>query len=142
MRVEPFDPKLFIGATVHTKQGRFQSFLNGEIPRFNGSGTTWAGLFGDDLVCIGGMVQSPEAANEIAAWLLFTDRITPGRFVAVYREAMRMLTALLRTGTRVVIHVDPQYPEAVRMAAKLRFRESGEIQFYDGRTMIRMVADV
>ncbi len=134
MRIEPFEPSHLIGATAHPKQIRHQALL--ESGKIATNGTCWSAIMGDGLVGVGGLVM---AGDKCAAWLLFTDKITPGRFVAIYRVLARCLATLLESGP-VLVHIDPDYPEATRLAEKLGFRKDGEDRL-NGRDMIRMVAD-
>ena len=138
MHVEAFEPSHAVGATAHEKQSRHQAVLcPGIIDR---GGRNWTVLCDEGPVAIGGAIQISD--DLVAVWVLFTDLITPSRFVAVYREASDLVTEFLEQGNRVMVHVDPNYPEAVRMAEKLGFQQVGEDQFYDGRKMMRMIAHV
>ena len=136
MRIEPFEPSHLTGVTAHSKQERHQSLLESDV--LTTGGTNWSVIAEDGLVAVGGLVRTD---NEIGAWLLFTDRITSGRFVAIYRELVRRLAVLLDAGETVLVHIDPDYPEASRLAEKLGFRKDGEDRSPDGRSMIRMVAN-
>lgn len=134
MHIEQCDPSHLVDVMTHPKQRHYQPLLESSpFPSVN-----WSMFSGDELICVGGLVGLYDA---VGAWLLFTDRITPGRFVAVYREMKRRLAELLEGGDPVLVHIDPDYPEALRMANMLGFRKDGE-DHIDGRTMIRMVADV
>ena len=134
MRTEPFEISHAVDIRVHSKQAQYQSWLkSGVLPV-----ETTSLFYDDELVCVGGLVRFD---NKTWAWLMFTDKITPGRFVAIYREMKRRLAELLEAGETVLVHIDPNYPEALRMAVKLGFREDGEDRF-EGRSMIRMVAGV
>ena len=95
-------------------------------------------LAADGLVGVGGL---GEIDGETAAWFLFTDRITPGRFVSVYRALAHHLAKVLADGGSVFIHVNPDYPEALRLAQRLGFRGTQTETVHGGRIMIRMVAD-
>ena len=139
MRVDPFEPRHLVGARVHPKQWQFQFlFENGTIGTF---GEAWSAFDADDLICVGGLldiIQPPRPWQmETAAWLLFTDHIKPGSFVGVYRELARRLAGL---DERVLVHIDPDYPEAGRMAVALGFKRDGVEQFNGGRSMVRMVS--
>ncbi len=137
MDIRPFDPLHLAGVTAHPKQRRYQALLESEV--IAAIGSNWSAVAEDGLVAVGGLVHTDEG---IGAWLLFTDRITPGRFVAVYRELARRLADLLESGEAVFVHIDPVYPEASRLAEKLGFQKDGEDRFDDGRSMTRMVANV
>lgn len=137
MRFEPFELHHMIGATTHPKQKRYQILLESET--LATIGANWSALAEDGLVCVGGLVP---VDGVVGAWVLFTDRVTPGRFVAIYRELARRLTELLDQGEAVLVHIDPDYPAAARLADRLGFRTDGVDHFSDGRRMTRMVADV
>lgn len=102
------------------------------------TGANWSAIADDGLVAVGGMVCTDDGTG---VWLLFTDKITPGRFVAIYRELARGLATVIALGEPVFIHVDPNYPEARRLAERLGFRLQRTEVFDDGRDMIRMVID-
>ena len=135
MRIEPFEPSHLIGAVAHWKQERHQASLDPETIL---AGTAWSAFAEDSLVAVGGLIDTGEF---IGAWILFTDRNTPGRFVAIYRELARRLTGLLKAGEAVLVHIDPDYPEAARLAERLGFQTDGRDVFDDGREMIRMVVN-
>ncbi len=136
MRIVPFEREHLNGAMAHSKQARHQEFLGSEV--ISVVGTNWSAVADEGLVAVGGMVRVEDG---VIAWLLFTDRITPGRFIAIYRELKRRLEWLLEAGDSVLVHIDPDYPEAARLAEKLGFHRDGEDRFNDGRSMIRMVAN-
>ena len=136
MRVEPFDLSHLSGAVANRKQAHFQALLESDV--ISKVGRNWSVIDGEGLICVGGMVDTDDG---IEAWVLFTENITPARFVVVYREFARRLTKMQETGKAVFIHVDPTYPEAVRMAEKLGFQVVGE-ELFGGRNMIRMVTNV
>ncbi len=134
MRIEPFEPKHLVGAVAHPKQGQHQKLLESET--IATVGMNWSAIADGRLIGVGGQVRIDD---ETGVWVLFTDRITPGRFIAVYRELARRLAGLLDSGEVVLIHIDPDYPEATRLAKKLGFREDGD-EIFEGRRLIRMVA--
>ena len=101
-------------------------------------GMSWSAFAEDGLVAVGGLGRTDDGG--LAVWLLFTDRITPGRFVAIYRELARRLEQVLDAGESLTVHIDPDFPEAARLAERLGFRRDGEFRFDDGKNMIRMVA--
>ena len=135
MRIEPFKPEHLNGAMAHAKQKHHQWML--ETDPFSKVGMSWSAVADDGLVAVGGLGRTDDG---LAVWLLFTDRITPGRFVAIYRELVRRLAQVLDAGEAVVVHIDPDFPEAARLAEKLGFRRDGEFRFDDGKNMTRMVA--
>ncbi len=138
MRIEPFKTSHLAGVVMpHPKQERHRAVL--ESAAAADVGVRWSAIADDGLVAVGGLVR---ANDGFGAWLLFTDRITPGRFVAIYRELARRLAGLLESGEAVLVHIDPDYPEASRLAKKLGFQEAGEDHLDDGRRMIRMMAHV
>lgn len=141
MRIEPLRPCHMNGATAHQKQGRYQSLLGPESSKvfdtLTAGGAAWAAIDDGGVVGVGGLLDCGE---QVGVWVLFTDLITPGGFVAIYRELARRLAVLLEEGKTVLIHVDPAYPEAARLAQKLGFQKTGMDRFDDGRKMIRMVA--
>ena len=137
MRIEPFKPAHLNGATAHVKQKHHQWLLDSDP--FSNVGMSWSAVAGDGLVAVGGLGHMEDGG--LGVWLLFTDRITPGRFVAIYRELKRRLAQVLDAGETVTVHIDPGFPEAARLAEKLGFRKDGEFRFDDGKKMIRMVAD-
>ena len=136
MRIVPFEPSHLSGAVAHPKQRRYQSLLDSDP--FSNVGMNWSAIAEDGLVAVGGLGNTGDG---LAVWLLFTDRITPGRFVAIYRELARRLEQVLDAGESLVVHIDPDFPEAARLAEKLGFLRCGEFRFDDGQRMIRMVAN-
>ena len=135
MNIVPFEAWHLPGATVHAKQKEYQWLLESET--FSEFGMNWSAMADDGLVAVGGLGNT---CDGLGVWLLFTDRITPGRFVAIYRELARRLEQVLDAGETLIVHIDPDFPEAHRLAVKLGFRRDGEFRFDDGRNMIRMVA--
>lgn len=136
MRIEPFDPSHLVGAVAHPKQKHYQFLL--EPGRLAVVEDAWSALADDELVAVGGLVPFEGTTS---TWLIFTDRITPGRFVAVYRELVWRLDALRVAGVEVMVHLAPGYPEAARLAGKLGFMGAGKDFFDDGTGMTRMIAN-
>ena len=137
MRIEPFKPSHLIGATAHVKQSHHQWLLDSDT--LSNIGISWSAVAEDGLVAVGGLGRMDDGG--LGVWLLFTDRITPGRFVAIYRELARRLEEVLDAGETLSVHIDPSFPEAARLAEKLGFLRCGEFHFDDGKKMIRMVAN-
>ncbi len=113
MRVVPFDPSDVIGATAHPSQSRYQFVLD-KPEMFRGFWPdTYSALDGDLLVAIGG---APLIQDEYGAWVLFTDKITPARFLVVHRTAVRFLVLFEKNNDPIFAHFDPNNPAAVSAA--------------------------
>lgn len=140
MRIEPFDPSHLVGAVAHPNQGHYQKVFESDwhAQRLATAGPAWSAFSEDGLVAVGGLVSFEGTTS---SWLIFTTRITPDRFVAIYRELVRRLDALRAEGEAVMAHLDPGYPEAARLAASLGFLGTGTDFFDDGTGMTRMIAN-
>ena len=91
MRVEPLEPRHTIGARAHASQARYQFVLD-KPEMFRGLWPdTYSALDGDVLAAISG---APLIDGMVAGWVLFTDRITPARFLVVHRMAVRFLAVM------------------------------------------------
>lgn len=133
--VVPFQAAHSAGVLAHPKQHKYQPLLKSQ----DFHGRTWSALDGDDLVAVGGLVP---LEGELGGWLLFTDKITPQRFIGVFRAVQQVFAAARKEGVGVAVDIDPDYPEAVRMAGMLGLSRAGFFTAPDGRTMTRMCADV
>jgi len=125
----PFEPRFLEGVKVNPSQKQYQYML--ENPEtFQGA---WCGFYGRDLIAIGGGVVVGE---EIAGWILFTDKVTPRRFLALHRVIERMIQEWESNGFSFYIHVDPSYKQADRWARLMGFSLRDDEQV-EGRTMKR-----
>lgn len=134
MRIVLFDPAHCEGATVHQSQERYQYMMDDPLTFGAVWGETYSAIDGDDLVAIGGVLS----AGEMSGWVLFTDKITPARFVAVHRAVARGLSYIHEP---IVVHVDPDKPQATRWATMLGMNSQQLETMPDGREMMRMTAD-
>lgn len=112
LRIEAFDSSHLSGVRAHPKQSHYQYLIDDGIIA---SGFT--GFWGDEIIGFGGLLNTVDGT---VAWVLFTDAMTPERFLPVYRYFERNAPGLL-------MDVDPDYPEAVRMADMLGFQPFGAI---------------
>ena len=136
MRIEPFDPGHCKGAWAHPSQERYQYLLDDPLAFREVWPETKSALDGDDLVAIGGLVR---AGDLTGGWVLFTDKITPSGFVAIHRAVVRELEMAHEP---VVVHVDPDTPVAAKWATMLGMNGRQTDLMPDGRTMVRLTANV
>lgn len=118
------------GIRAHPKQARHQGLLaDGSLL----GPLSWAAVSGAGVVAVGGICDIRVSAG----WLLFTDKITPASFIAVWRAARRAIDVARRAGEGFVVHVDPDYPEALRLAELLGLTPEGK-EVVGGRMLLRM----
>ncbi len=136
MRIDPFDPSHCEGARAHPSQAEHQHLL--EAPEYFKDlwGETYSAIDRDDLVAIGGTLP---ALDGLFGWVLFTDKITPARFVAVHRAVTRGLSYI---NEPVSVHVDPDRPQAIRWAGMLGMNGRQTETLPDGREMARITTHV
>ena len=46
----------------------------------------------------------------VAGWVLFTDRVTPARFVRIHRMIVRFMVCFERHHLPILAHLDPDNP--------------------------------
>ena len=78
--------------------------------------TTYSGLDGDELVAVGGSTLVDGVSG---GWVLFTDKITPARFLVIHRTVVRSLVCFEQISDPIFVHVDPGNPQAMRWAGIL-----------------------
>lgn len=132
MRIVPFESTHCEGTTAHPSQAEHQHLLDAPQYFKNLWGETYSALDGDDLIAIGGVLSSLDI---VSGWVLFTDKITPARFVAVHKAVVRGLAYIHEP---VMVHVDPDRSQAVRWATMLGMNGRQMEMMPDGREMARM----
>ena len=121
---------------VHPKQKRHQSLIDtlSIKPLLDG----WWGAFeGGHLLVFGSLAS---VADGIGVWLLFTDQFKPRHMLSTFTSLRAFLDEWCADAVRVYMDVDPDYPEACRLARILGFSTVGSIDMPDGRTLTRMWA--
>ncbi len=124
-----FEDHHVIGARVNSAQIRYTDmFANPE-----GFAGGWSAFYKGELVAIG---AARIIGDAVSGAVLFTDAITPRRFLALHNALEGIIRDYEAKGFEPFIHIDPDYPQAQRWAELLGFTQVGfdEIQ---GRTMQR-----
>ena len=131
MKIVPFESSHCKNATAHPSQAHCQHML--DTPEtFRGSWPgTLSAMEGKDMIAIGGTAL---IGGTLAGWVLFSDQITPPRFVAIHRAVVRFLT---HVNQPVMSHVDPEKPKTMRWAKMLDMGTKKMELFPDGREMLR-----
>ncbi len=132
MRIEPFEPEHCEGATAHPSQAEHQHLLDDPASFELLWGEICSAIDGEDLIAIGG---ASSLGDMLGGWVLFTDQITPARFVAIHRAVVRGLAYI---NEPVVAHVDPDSSQATRWATMLGMNGRQMDVMPDGREMARM----
>lgn len=110
MRIIPFEPSHCQNVKAHLSQAHYQHLLNDPSVFHEQWPETFSALVDDELVAIGGTIA---LAQQTGGWVLFTDKITPLRFVVIHRAVERALAGIDQS---VTVHINPNNPEAVRWA--------------------------
>lgn len=131
MRIVPFEPTHCDGAIAHPSQAHYQNMLDNPS-QFRELWSQTCSALDDGLIAIGGAAG---VGGMIGGWVLFTDRITPARFLSIHRTVVRGLSDIHEP---VIAHVDPRNPEAMRWAKMLDMRAKNMDTLLDGRTMTRV----
>lgn len=134
IEIVPFDPAHCEGATAHASQAHYQHMLDDPGNYRAQWETTYSAFDGDDLIAIGGATLVEAVSG---AWVLFTDKITPARFMAIHRTAVRFLVCFEQIGDPLFAHVDPDNGNAVRWAGLLGMETGRTDVLPDGRRMLR-----
>ena len=108
MRIVPFEPSHCNGAKAHASQIHYQ-YLFDKPSNFS---EVWletrSALDRGDLIAIGG---TKTGRGLKGGWVLFTNKITPARFLTIHRVIMRTLSEM---DGALIAHVDPRNPKAAR----------------------------
>ena len=121
------------GARAHPSQAQFQHFF--DRPDDLEIKLTSSAFDGDVLVAIGALTLLEGATG---GWVLFTNQVTPTRFLAIHRFVERELLWFETKGEPIIFHVDPERPDTVRWAELLGRKTHGFDRFPDGRFMMRV----
>lgn len=149
-RIAPFDPAHCAGAKAHPSQAEYQPLLDNPSVFSKLWPETFSALDGDELVAIGGStlvecVSGGWGATVLegvtGGWVLFTDKITPRRFIAIHRAAVRFLVCFEQINEQIFAHIDPDKPNAVRWAGLLGLEAKRTDVLPDGRRLLRVEAD-
>ena len=138
-RIVPFDPVYCKGARVHPSQARYQQLL--DDPSFFRVlwPETYSAIDGDELAGIGGHTLIDGVSG---GWALFTNKITPARFLVIHRTVVRALICFEGINDPIFAHVDPNNPQAVRWAGLLGLDTRRTDVLPDGRRMLRVETHV
>ncbi|KKM16392.1 hypothetical protein LCGC14_1686310 [marine sediment metagenome] len=121
------------GLVAHPKQARHQHLID-HADILAG----WVALDQGKVIVIGGVCEGGDA---ISPWLLFSEHMKPQYMREIFTTARNVLAEMRAAGFSVCADIDPDYPEAVRMAHLLGFRYHKPVRFPDGRTLRRMTID-
>ncbi|MCH8859516.1 MAG: hypothetical protein IID54_08075, partial [Proteobacteria bacterium] len=80
--------------------------------------------------------------GELGGWVLFTDKITPARFLVIHRTAARFLVCCEQISDPIFVHIDPDNPQAMRWAGLLGLETRRTDVLADGRRVLRAESDV
>ena len=134
IEVVRFEPSHLTGVIVHQKQARYQ-YLTG--PGKIATDTSWSWFDDGVLIGFGGIVDVDDG---IGLWVLMTDRIKTHHMVSVAWLGRSAIRKWQDQGLTVYADIDPDFPEAARLAKLLGFEILREVTMPDGRTMRRMTA--
>lgn len=130
-----FDPAHCDGARAHPSQARFQFMLDDPGAFRECWPQTYSALDGAELVAVGG---STLVEGMSGGWVLFTDKITPARFLVIHRTAARFLVCFEQINDPIFVHVDPGNAQAMRWAGLLGLETRRTDVLADGRRMLRV----
>ena len=134
IRIVEFDPVHCIGATAHPSQAHYQHMLDDPQSFCEWWSSTYSALADGKLIAIGGWTLIERA---LGGWVLFTDKITPARFVRIHRTVARRLIFFEQLNDPVFAHLDPDNPQAMRWAGLLGLETQRTDILPDGRRMLR-----
>ena len=134
MRFDPFEPSHVVGAKVHRSQARYQFMLDrpGLFRRLWPQ--TYSALDGAELVAIGGTLCFEDVWS---GWVVFTDRITPARFLAVHRLAVRFVVSFEQIRHPIIVHFDRSNPASACWVGLLGLDTGRTDVLLDGSRMLR-----
>ena len=136
VRISEFDPVHCCGARAHPSQARFQFMLDDPSAlREFWEPEIFSALDGDELIAVGG---STLVDGMSGGWVLFTDRITPARFVVIHRTAVRFLVCFEQINDPIFVQVDPGNAQALRWAGLLGLETRRTDVLADGRVERRV----
>ena len=138
-RIVEFDRAHCVDAKAHRTQARYQWMLD-DPWSFNALWPhTFSALDDDELIAIGGATLLEGASG---GWVLFSNKITPARFLVVHRTAVRFLVCFEQINDPIFAHVDPDNPKALRWAALLGLETGRTDVLPNGRRMLRAASHV
>ena len=144
-RIVDFHPAHCFGATAHPSQAQYQTMLTDPSCFRWLWPDTLSALDGDELIAMGGTTRKPRTKlveGALGAWVLFTDKITPARFLCVHRMVVRHLVVFEQIGEPIFVHADPNNPNAARWAGLLGMGTRRTDVLPDGRSMMRFESHV
>lgn len=130
-----FDPAHCVGARAHHSQARFQIILDDPCGFRELWPETYSALDGDELIAVGGSTWVDGVSG---GWVLFTDKITPSRFLAIHRTAARFLVCFEQINDPIFVHVDPDNAQAMRWAGLLGLETRRTDVLADGRRILKV----
>ena len=136
MSIVPFIPEHCAGAVAHPSQAHYQDLLDTPLQFCDLWELTYSAIDGKDVIAIGGLVPTDDGNK--GGWVLFTDKVTPARFLGVHRALERYL----RDADAIFAHIDPSSSVSVRWAQVLGLEVTGTEVLPGGREMLRAESHV
>ncbi len=131
-----FHPTHCHGSKAHPSQAHYQHMLDDPRSFRELWPETYSALEDGELIAIGGSISTDGVTS---GWVLFTDKITPARFVPIHRAVARFMDIFEHP---IFAHVDPDNPAAVRWAGLLGLETRRADVLTDGRRMLRVEGHV
>ena len=130
-----FDPEHCDGARAHPSQAQFQYLLD-DPWRFHSLWPhTYSALDGAELIAVGGKSVDD---GVLSGWILFTDKITPARFLVIHRGIVRILVCNELSNKPIFLQPDPDNAQAIRWAGLLGLATRLTEVLPDGSQMLRV----
>lgn len=139
VRMALFDPAHCDGARAHPSQAHYQHMLDDPGAFRHLWPHTFSALDRDELIAIGGATSVDGMSG---GWVLFTDKITPARFLVIHRTVARGLVCFEQINDPIFVHVNPDNAQAVRWAGLLGLETRRTDVLPDGRRMLRIESHV
>lgn len=124
-----FETHHVIGSKVNPAQAKHAEMF-GDPHDFAGG---WSAFYEGELIAIG---AARLAGDTVGGAVLFSDKITPRRFLAFHNALLGIIKNYEAKGLTPFVHIDPDYPQAQRWAELMGFSQVG-FDEVGGRTMQR-----
>lgn len=125
-----FDPAHCAGARAHPSQAQFQIILDDPWGFRKLWPETYSALSSAELIAVGGWSVID---GVLGGWVLFTDKITPARFLVIHRTAARFLVCFEQINDPIFLQPDPDNAKAMRWAGLLGLDTRRTDVLADGR---------